>query len=47
MGPVNDTDDVTSEPADARVSVEDVLAMRGTGWEGDLEQLRGGWSRTG
>jgi hypothetical protein len=29
-----------------RQRVEDVLAMRGSGWEGDLEQLRAGWSRT-
>ncbi len=29
-----------------RLSTEDVLALRGSGWEGDLEQLRAGWSRT-
>ena len=46
-GPQDHTDDVMSEPADARVSVEAVLALRGSGWEGDLEQLRADWSRTG
>lgn len=29
-----------------RLSTEDVLALRGSGWEGDLEQLCAGWSRT-
>jgi Arc/MetJ family transcription regulator len=29
-----------------RLSTEDVLALRGSGWEGDLAQLRAGWSRT-
>jgi Arc/MetJ family transcription regulator len=28
-----------------RLSTEDVLALRGSGWEGDLAQLRAGWSR--
>ncbi len=27
------------------MSREDALRMRGTGWEGDLEQLRGGYLR--
>jgi Arc/MetJ family transcription regulator len=30
----------------ARLTTEGVLALRGSGWEGDLEQLRAGWSRT-
>jgi Arc/MetJ family transcription regulator len=25
------------------MSTEDALAMRGSGWEGDLEELRGGY----
>lgn len=29
-----------------RRSTEDVLALRGSGWEGDLGRLRAGWSRT-
>lgn len=24
---------------------EEALAMQGTGWEGDLDELRGGWIR--
>ena len=28
--------------AHERVSLEEVLAMRGIGWEGDLEEMRGG-----
>lgn len=27
------------------MSREEALAMEGTGWEGDLEELRGGWAR--
>jgi len=27
------------------MSREEALAMRGTGWEGDLEELRGGYAR--
>lgn len=25
------------------MSVEEARAMRGTGWDGDLDELRGGW----
>ena len=28
------------------MSVDEALAMRGTGWEGDLEQLRDGYRRS-
>jgi Arc/MetJ family transcription regulator len=28
------------------MSVEDALALRGTGWDGDLEAMRAGWDRT-
>lgn len=27
------------------MSREEALAMEGTGWEGDLDELRGGWMR--
>jgi Arc/MetJ family transcription regulator len=27
------------------MSREEALAMRGSGWEGDLEAMRGGWTR--
>ena len=27
------------------MSREEALAMQGTGWEGDLDDLRGGWMR--
>jgi Arc/MetJ family transcription regulator len=27
------------------MSREEVLAMQGTGWEGDLDELRDGWQR--
>lgn len=27
------------------MSREEALAMRGSGWEGDLEEMRGGWMR--
>jgi len=30
----------TNADIDADASTEDVLALRGSGWEGDLEQLR-------
>jgi len=26
---------------------EEALAMRGSGWEGDLDEMRGGWVREG
>ena len=29
-----------------RLSVEDALAMRGTGWDGDLDAMRAGWAPT-
>ncbi len=28
------------------MSVEDALALRGTGWDGDLEAMRAGWDGT-
>jgi Arc/MetJ family transcription regulator len=28
------------------MSATDALALRGTGWEGDLEQMRAGWDAT-
>lgn len=28
------------EPAKPRLTTEDVLSLRGIGWDGDLEQLR-------
>ena len=28
------------------MSTTDALALRGTGWEGDLEQMRAGWDAT-
>ncbi len=28
------------------MSTADAIALRGTGWEGDLEQMRAGWDAT-
>lgn len=28
-----------------RMSTAQVLALRGSGWEGDLDELRAGWAR--
>jgi Arc/MetJ family transcription regulator len=29
-----------------RLSFDDALAMRGTGWDGDLDAIRAGWAAT-